>query len=50
MQSGMTEAVSIQDASKRALQLRTLIYIYSEGMYNVLNCHNAAIHTEFYLG
>jgi hypothetical protein len=25
-------------------------YIYSEDMYSVLNCHNVAKHTEFFLG
>jgi hypothetical protein len=24
------------------------MWIYSEGMYSVLNCHNVAKHTEFY--
>jgi hypothetical protein len=36
--------------SKRSLQLLKLIEIYSEDMYRVLNCHNIARHTEFYLG
>jgi hypothetical protein len=27
-----------------------LIQMYSEDMYSVLNCHNVAEHTEFYLG
>jgi hypothetical protein len=40
----------MQGVSKRALQLLKLIYIYSEDMYNVLNCHNVTKHTEFYLG
>jgi hypothetical protein len=26
------------------------VYIYSEDMHSVFNCHNAAKHTEFYLG
>jgi hypothetical protein len=28
----------------------TYIYIYSEDIYSVLNFHNVANHTEFYLG
>jgi hypothetical protein len=40
----------IQGVSKRALQLRKLIEIYTEDIYNVLNCQNVAKHTEFYLG
>jgi hypothetical protein len=38
----------MQGASKRALQLWKLIYIYSEDMYSVFNCHIVAKHTEFY--
>jgi hypothetical protein len=41
---------SMQAVSKRALQLWKLIYIYSEDMHRVLNCHNVAKHTEFYSG
>jgi hypothetical protein len=40
----------MQGVSKRALQLWKLISIYSENMYSVLNCHDAAKHTELYLG
>jgi hypothetical protein len=35
--------------SKRALQHWKLVWIYSYDIYNVLNCHNVAKHTEFYL-
>jgi hypothetical protein len=38
-----------QVVPKRALQLWKLAQIYSEDMYFVLNCHNVAKHTEFYL-
>jgi hypothetical protein len=52
----------VQGASKQALQLWKLVYIYiyiylfiylfiySEDMYSVLNCHNVANYAEFYLG
>jgi hypothetical protein len=42
--------VFTQDVSNRALPFRKLIQIYSEDMYSVLNCHNAAKYTDFYLG
>jgi hypothetical protein len=42
-------ATIIQGDSKRPLQLSKLIYIYSEDMYSILNCHNVAKHPEFYL-
>jgi hypothetical protein len=40
----------IQGVSKRALQLWNSIQIYTEDIHNVLDCHNVAKHTEFYLG
>jgi hypothetical protein len=40
----------IQGVSKKALQLWKLTYVYSEDIYSVLNCHNVAEHTVFYLG
>jgi hypothetical protein len=40
----------LQDVSERALQLLKLIWVYSEAMYSVLNCHNVAKDTEFCLG
>jgi len=40
----------IQGVSKRAVQLRKRIEIYTEDIHNVLNCQNVAKHTEFYLG
>jgi hypothetical protein len=40
----------MQGVSKIDLQLQKLIQINSEDMYSVLNCHNVAKHTEFYLG
>jgi hypothetical protein len=39
----------VEGASKRALQFLKLIYIYPEGMYSVVNCHNVAMHAKFYL-
>jgi hypothetical protein len=42
--------VLIEGASERALQLRKHIYLYSEDMCSVLNCHDVARHAEFYLG
>jgi hypothetical protein len=42
-------SVTFTDVSKRALQLRKLIWTYSEDMYSVLNCHNVAKYTKFYL-
>jgi hypothetical protein len=39
-----------KNVSKRALQLWNLVYIYSEDMYSVLNCHTVPKHIEFYLG
>jgi hypothetical protein len=45
----ISQRVLIQGVSKRALQLRNLLYVYSEDMYSILNCHNVAKHTEFYL-
>jgi hypothetical protein len=41
---------TIEDVSKRDLQLWKLILIYSEDMYSVLNCFNVAKHAEFYPG
>jgi hypothetical protein len=41
---------TIQNVSKRALQLWKLIEIYTEDIHNVLICQNVAKHTEFYLG
>jgi hypothetical protein len=41
---------NVHSASKWALQLWELVFIYSESMYSVLNCHNVAKHTKFYLG
>jgi hypothetical protein len=41
--------LQIQSVSKRALQLSKHIYVYSENMLSVCNCHNMAIHTTFYL-
>jgi hypothetical protein len=40
----------IQGVSKRALQLRKLIEIYTDDIHKVLNSQNVAKHTEFYLG
>jgi hypothetical protein len=40
----------IQGVSKRVLQLRKRIEIYTEDIHKVLNCQNVAKHTEFYLG
>jgi len=40
----------IQSVSKRALQLRKRIEIYTEDIQNVLNCQNIAKHAEVYLG
>jgi hypothetical protein len=39
----------IQGVSKRALQLRKVMEIYTEDIH-VLNCQNVAKETEFYLG
>jgi hypothetical protein len=39
----------IQGVSKIALQLRRLIYIYSEVMYSELKSHNVVKNAEFYL-
>jgi hypothetical protein len=41
---------SIHRVSKRALQLRKSIQIYSEDIHNVLKCQNVAKHFKFYLG
>jgi hypothetical protein len=41
---------AINSVFQRALQLWKLVQIYSEGMYNVLNCCNVAKYTGFYLG
>jgi hypothetical protein len=46
----MNVATNIQDVSKRALQLWKLKLIYPEDVYSILNCHNLAKHTKFYLG
>jgi hypothetical protein len=46
----LIEQAIIQSVSKSALQLRNLIYIYSEDIYSVLNGHNGAKQIEFYLG
>jgi hypothetical protein len=51
--SGAEKRVDRQEkynVSKIALRLGKLIYNYSDDMYSVLNCHNVAKHTEFYLG
>jgi hypothetical protein len=39
-----------QGVSKRDLQRRNLIKIYLGDMYSVLNCHNLAKPSRFYLG
>jgi hypothetical protein len=39
----------MQGVSKSALHLLKLTYISPEDMYSVLNFHNVAKHTEFYL-
>jgi hypothetical protein len=38
----------IEGVSKRALQLRKLIYIYSQNTYSILICYNVAKDAEFY--
>jgi hypothetical protein len=35
---------------KEIYNFEAYIYIYSEDMYSVLNCHNVTKDTEFYLG
>jgi hypothetical protein len=39
----------MQSVSKRPLQFLKLIYIYSEDVYSILNCHNVAKHVKFYM-
>jgi hypothetical protein len=45
----ISQNTTIQNVSKRALQLSKRIEIYTEDIHNVLNCQNVAKHTEFYL-
>jgi hypothetical protein len=40
----------VHRVSKRSLQLRKSIQIYSENIHNVLKCQNVAKHIKFYLG
>jgi hypothetical protein len=41
--------ILVQGVSKRAWKLWKLIQIFSEDVYSVINCHDVAKHTEFYL-
>jgi hypothetical protein len=45
----VSASLCVQGVSKIALQLWKLLQIYLEDMHSVLNCHNVARHTEFYL-